>query len=541
MCNTHNNPKTTQGESLAHGKAHEKHHNTWSRRSFLSSLGILGGSTFALGGLPIKSLGLSPLTFLNGNSAGNNGRILVMIRLKGGNDGLNTIIPTFDYGTYAANRPQLAIPQNELIALNDAFAMHGNMSSLNSLWDSGQMKVVNNVGYPDHNLSHFESIDVWSSANQDTDSLRSGWLGRYFVDCNPDYQENPPLAPPAVKIGGPESILYYDDNQVDLAINVANAEELATIAGNGELYNVDGILDPCYYGEQVGFLRTMANSTFRYAEVISEAYNLGTNAVNYTTSLGQQLSVVSKMIKGDLGTQLYMVTLNGFDTHVGQSSKHANLLKDLADAVSTFYTDLKADNKDKEVLTMTFSEFGRRVQQNASNGTDHGTSAPVMLFGPGLEGSGILGDNPDLQDLDNAENLKFSTDFRSIYSSVLEYWLCAPSDQVDMILGDNYDRIDLGLTCSPVSSVSRPITQTIGHRAYQRSGQLVIEVSLDRSDNLTIEVFTFLGQHVASVHQGYVLDGIHTFATPIPNLNPLPLVYRITNGKQQVSGKIVMK
>ncbi len=540
MCDNKNHT-IQKGESLEHGEQHTKHHNAWSRRSFLSSLGVVGGSTFALGGLPISSLGLSPLTFASGATAENNGRILVMIRLKGGNDGLNTIIPTFNYGAYSANRPQLALPQNELIALDNAFAMHGSMNALSSMWNDGKMKVVNNVGYPDHNLSHFESIDIWSSGNQDMSSLRSGWLGRYYIDCFPDYQENPPLIPPAVKIGGPESILYYDENQVDLAINVANADELAAIADSGVLYETDNILDPCYYGEQLEFLRTMANSTFRYAEVISSAYEAGSNALDYSTSLGRQLSVVARMIKGNLGTQLYMVTLDGFDTHVNQPNQHANLLNNLSEAVNTFYADLEIDNMDSKVLTMTFSEFGRRVQQNASNGTDHGTVAPVLLFGPGLNGSDMVGDNPDLEDLDNAGNMKFTTDFRSIYSSVLEYWLCAPSDNVDMILGDVYDRIDLGFDCNPISSTYRPVTQSLGHRAYQQGGKLAIEVTLDRPDNLRIDLYTYLGQQIQTLHSGYVQSGVNTFYANVGGLETIPLVYRISNGKEHVSGKTVIR
>lgn len=537
MCKT-NHKKT--GESLEHGNAHTQAHNSWSRRNFLYSMGVMGGGTMTLSGLPVASLGLSPLAVAGHAGLDISDRVLVMIRLKGGNDGLNTIIPTFDYGTYQSNRPNIAIPQDESIPLTSEFAIQNVMSPLMPLWEDGQMKVINSVGYEDPNLSHFESIDIWSTGNKETSPNRSGWLGRYYTEVNPDYIENPSTVPPAVKIGGANSLLYYDDNQVDLGFNVGSANELSSIGDTGTVFDLNANTDPCYYGEQVEFLRTMANSTFRYAEVISEAFNEGTNAVEYQTRLGNQLSLVSRLIKGGLGTKLYLVTLDGFDTHVNQGNDHANLMEDLSSAVASFYEDLKADNLNQDVLTMTFSEFGRRVQQNASNGTDHGTAAPVLLFGPGLNGSDILGDNPDLGDLDNVGNLKFGTDFRSIYASVLEYWLCLDASSVDQILGQNYSRMELGLDCSIVN-VNTPIRQELMHSSYQSNNQLYIKVNLARPDHLKIELYSILGQQLSVIHQGYVQSGIHTFSTPVGHIGMIPVVYRITNGKNQYSDKVVLR
>ncbi len=538
MCKDHNNRK---GESLAHGqKEHNSDHSKWSRRNFLYSLGVMGGGTVTLAGLPVSSLGMSSLSAAGG-AANGDGRILVMIRLKGGNDGLNTIIPTFDYGTYAANRPTIAVEQSDITQLTDKFGIPSIMDPLKGLWDTGQMKVVNSVGYEDPNLSHFESIDIWSSGTRSNDPARSGWLGRTYVNQYPDYLENPSPIPPAVKIGGPDSILFFDDNGADLGFNVGNAAEIDAIGDSGTVFSLDVIDNECYYGDQVEFLRTMANSTYRYVDVISEAFQQGSNAVEYSGELGEQLSIVSRMIKGNLGTQLYLVTLNGFDTHVNQTNNHSNLMNDLSQSIAAFYEDLGIDGLDNDVLTMTFSEFGRRVQQNASDGTDHGTAAPVLLFGPGLNGEGILGDDPDLSDLDNSGNLKYGTDFRSLYSSILEYWLCIDPSAVDDILGEAYPRMDIGLQCSPISSTSAPVQQTIAHSAYQSQNLLNIKVQLNRPDQIKVDLYTILGQHLAVVHNGYVSAGPHTFNTPVGQYGKIPVFYRITNGQTQLTGKVVLR
>ncbi len=538
MCKSKNN---LSGESLMHGKAHNQAHSKWSRRHFLHTMGIMGGGTLTLSGLPVASLGLSPLAIAGHAGLENSDRVLVMIRLKGGNDGLNTLIPTFDYGTYASNRPNIAIPENQTIQLNPEFAVQTAMQPLMELWNTGQMKVVNSVGYEDPNLSHFESIDIWSTGNRDTSTHRSGWLGRYYTQANPDYIDNPSPIPPAVKIGGADSLLFFDDNQADLGFNVGSANELSAIGDSGTVFDLNANTDPCYYGEQVEFLRTMANSTFRYAEVISDAYNEGTNAVDYQNQLGQQLSIVSRLIKGGLGTKLYLVTLDGFDTHVDQLNSHRNLMEDLSGAVASFYEDLKVDGLESDVLTMTFSEFGRRVKQNASNGTDHGTAAPVMLFGPGLNGSDILGDNPNLNDLDNNENLKYGTDFRSLYASVLEYWLCLEPSAVDQILGQSYTRMDLGLECQSTVSVKTPIQQAVMHSAYQSHHQLNIQVNLSRPDQLRIDLYSILGQHLTTIYEGYAQSGLQTYSTPISRYGKIPVVYRISNGKSQYSDKVILR
>ena len=185
-----------------------------------------------------------------------------------------------------------------------------------------------------------------------------------------------------------------------MAVNVTNPEELSDIAKNGELYNTKNVPNSCY-GEELRFLRTVTNSTFVYSEAIQKAYLSSVNKAEYNpiaSDLANQLAIVARLIKGGLGTRLYMVTINGFDTHANQNNIHPYLLQDIADGVQSFFEDLAADSLENNVLAVTFSEFGRRIEENASSGTDHGSAAPVMLFGPGVEDQGILGNNINLRE-----------------------------------------------------------------------------------------------------------------------------------------------
>ena len=533
-----------RGISLQDQEAHQQDHQNWSRRSFLKSLGIIGGSSIALGGFSLQTLANSalPLALANGPED----RILVLIRLKGGNDGLNTIIPLYDYGTYQAYRPNIAVNQANILNLNPAFGIPNTLSGLMPFWNEGQMKVINTVGYSDQNLSHFRSSDIWASASDADVVEKSGWLGRYILDDNPDVLNNPPAIPSAIKIGGAGSIVFNDSNQIDLSVNFILPEDLAQYAETGELYDTDNLPNDCYYGEQVGFVRNITNSTLAYSEAMGEAYNSGTNAVNYSNNiLSRQLAVIARLIKGDLGTKLYMVTLDGFDTHAGQNNTHPLLLSYLAAGVSEFYADLAADNRDQEVLSMTFSEFGRRVQQNGSLGTDHGTAAPLLLFGPGLNGSDILGADPNLNSLDPYGNLRHSVDFRSVYATVLESWLCIDPVSVDSILGDSFERIEnIGLECGTTTGVAEvTLKQGIRHRIRPDGfGGMVIEYELARPGNIDLSVFTVLGQKVRTLHHGYQLAGAHeaTFASPHFGLASQLLFYRISDGQRQYTGKFMM-
>lgn len=538
MCN--HTPKDTprHGSALEHGQAHERDHRVWSRRHFLQQVGIAGSVSMLLGRVPLTAMSASPLAAaLNGSG---NDNILVLIRLKGGNDGLNTIIPVFDYGAYQSLRPGIALERDELIDLSDAFAMPNTMEPLQRLWQDGQMKVVNSVGYPDQNLSHFRSSDIWASGSDSGEVVSSGWLGRYLDGEFPDFQENPPETPPAIQIGGSGNLVFTNDDGIDMGVLVDNPEQLAEIAELGALYDATNVPE-CYYGEQLGFLRTVANSTFKFAGVISEAYDGAANAVEYQGRLGEQFALIARLIKGGLGTRLYMITLDGFDTHARQANIHPGLLYQLSNAVRQFYLDLAAGGAAQRVLAMTYSEFGRRPEQNSSGGTDHGAAAPLMLFGPGLGANGFVGRSPDFQDLDPVGNLRYDVDFRQVYATVLEGWLCIDGATVNAALGQNFERLPgLGLQCMTTSAEPVAETPELRHWVSQREGVISLHYILRESTRVQVQLFNMLGQPIATLDQQYRPAGEHRADYQPPTHLPKgTYVYRIRAGRREVSGKLV--
>lgn len=529
------------GAALEHGKAHTQDHNRWSRRSFLRNLGIAGSASMMMGKFPLTALAGSPLGLALNNTE--NDRILVLIRLQGGNDGLNMIVPLFDYSTYQSLRPTIRIPENEVINLNDEFGMPNTMSDLQNMWLDGQMKVINTVGYPDQNLSHFRSTDIWTTASDAGESNSTGWMGRFLENEFPDFITNPPDVPPAIQIGGAGNLTFNNSDMINMSVNVTNPDVLFEIAQNGELYDATDVPD-CYYGEQLSYMRTVTNSTFRYAEVIKQAYDASANSVEYQFGLGEQLALVARLIKGDLGTKLYMVTLNGFDTHAGQNGTHPQLMFQLSNAVRNFYEDLAAGGVAHNVLAMSFSEFGRRIEQNASNGTDHGAAAPLLLFGEGLNGNGVLGENPDLHNLDPVGNLLHSVDFRQIYATILENWLCLETDLVDNIMGQSFERMpELGIDCMATSVAAVPRLD-LKHWASYQEGQIMIHYTLPESMPVTVQIFNILGQPVETLYNGHQMAGQHqhAFRTSFARIAGGHYIYSIRSGNQVFSQKIqVMK
>jgi len=531
------------GSRLADGTAHQEDHEAWSRRSFLKNIGLAGGMSMLLGKLPLATAIASPLSRALTTTV--NDRVLVLIRLKGGNDGLNTFVPLYDYGTYRNARPNLGLKENEITKLTDAIGIPQTLNPLTPFWEEGKMKVIHNVGYPEQNLSHFRSSDIWASASDATTLDSSGWYGRYISDEFPDFLNNPPEIPPAIQIGGAANGAFNDASMTNLAISVRNPEEIAEIAETGELFPLSNLPD-CYYGEQVGFVRSVANNTFFYANILSEAYEAGANNVEYSSDLGEQLATVARLIKGNLGTKLYMVTINGFDTHSDQITNHPLLMRELATAISDFYQDLNAGDKDKEVLTMTISEFGRRIEENGSNGTDHGAAAPMMLFGAGLNGSGFIGDLPDLNNVDEVGNLNFSTDFRSVYASVLEHWLCIDSAKVDSIMGQSFNRLNnLGLQCSDQTTAIEDLFQsTLKHEArYTPDGTIQIHYQLKEGNPVQLQVFNILGQPIATLVNTYQSAGVYqaVFQSQQRYLPRGQYVYRLQVGGRIFSAPFILK
>lgn len=486
------------GATLANPKAHAADHG---RRNFLRHLGVAGAGGLVLNSLPVSSLALSPLTAAL--TTGDDERVLVMIRLKGGNDGLNTFIPVHDFGRYQSLRRSIYIPRNEAVDLTSTLAMHPRMAPLESFWNEGAMRVVQNVGYDDPNLSHFRSSDIWASTSDSDTVETSGVLGRFFADQFPDFLSSPPPTPPAIQIGGPGNLLFNGPTDFNYAISTENPTQLYNIARNGQLYDVADVPE-CTYGEQLSYVRAVANTTFRYAGVLAEAYEAGRNTVEYENDrLGDQLALVARLLRGGLKTRFFVVEIDGFDTHAEQADAHAYLLESVSKNTRAFFSDLASGDIDERVLAMTFSEFGRRVFQNGSRGTDHGAAAPLMLFGKGLNGNGMTGGLPELN-VGDSGNLNHTIDFRSVYATVLSNWMCIDGDLVDQVMGRSFERLsDLGLNCTGATNTRNPLpADRLAMRAYLSGGEIVIEYELPRESRVGVHFFDVAGRKLSSPVNG---------------------------------------
>lgn len=539
MCKNHNFKKK---EAIKDQKLiHDQEHAEWSRRSFIQALGLAGGGSIMLGNAAVTASKPSPLSVALAESETD--RIMVIIRLKGGNDGLNTIVPIYDYATYANLRPTIRHQQSELTNLNADFAIPNYMSSLEAMWGEGQMKVVHGVGYPQQNLSHFRSSDIWASA-ADTVIEPTGWWGRYYEHLYPDYLINPPEVPPAIQIGSIGN-LVFEGQETNYAFSVANPQQLESVAQNGQIHDLLDIPE-CVYGDKLFFMRSTTNTTFTYAGVINDAYMNSTNQATYSDEdLASQMSIVARMIKGGLGTKVYMVTLGSFDTHANQPDEHRALLEDLSDTLQSFYTDLEAAEMQNDVLCMTISEFGRRPYENGSNGTDHGAASPVLLFGPGLNGNGFVGTHPDLLTWDSHDNLIPTADFRSVYSSVLTNWFCLDPTVIDLILlNENYPELDLGINCDSLSNTDFGNVTTFVHAPVYKNNRVYIEMNMTNTSHIDLKLYDIMGKELGTLKNEVLFPGVHSVdvkAALGSRLSFGQYIYRISMGGQFYSKSLLIK
>lgn len=457
MCDHHTPaPGLRHGAALEHGAAHTDDHAAWSRRDFLSTLGLgLAGNAFLLGRTPVRAMGRPSL--LSTLQALETDHVLVLIQLSGGNDGLNTIVPYGD-DRYYGLRPNLSLAASEVLPLSDHLGAHPALAPLDALYGDGYMGIVTNVGYPDPNLSHFRSTDIWLSASDSDVEEPTGWVGRYLDDVWPDAEAPPPESPLAVQLGVNAPMLFQGADQ-HLGMALQNLDLFERLAAGGELYPTADVPD-ALYGQEMAFVRSIANDSFQYAGAVQAASEAGANSVAYPgggNQLAGNLAVIARLIKGNLGTRIYHTALGGFDTHANQAGQHTRLLGYLAEAVAAFQTDLGPDWRER-VLVMTFSEFGRRPYENGSRGTDHGTAAPLFLFGGGVRG-GLHGRAPALDEAALAAqggNLTHDVDFRAVYATVLRDWFDLDAATTAALLGHAFEPLPL-LQTGTGTSVDRPV------------------------------------------------------------------------------------
>lgn len=398
--------------------------------------------------------------------------VLVIIQLSGGNDGMNMVIPVADYSNYFNARSNIAIPQARVLGISgvSGTGLHPSMTGLQSLFSEGKAKLVQAVGYPQPNFSHFRATDIWMSASNSNQEVYSGWAGRYLNYEFPNFPTgypNPDAPDPlAIQIGS-TTTLTTQGPTVNMGMSITNPTTFYNL--------ISGVTDPVPNtpaGKELSFIRTVNQQTQKYATVIrTAATNVpvqGTYPSN--NSLADQLKIVARLVKGGLKTRVYMVSFGGFDTHSVQAQAdtttgaHATLLQRVSDAIKAFQDDLRGLGVEERVIGMTYSEFGRRIKSNSSTGTDHGAAAPLFLFGSSIE-PGMLGVNPTIPvNASVNDNVPMQYDFRSIYSTILEKWFCLDRSVVDSLFppGINAQLQSLPLikagVCSGVTPPPPPVS-----------------------------------------------------------------------------------
>ena len=404
-----------------------------------------------IGGNAIHVLQDHPLLNTALLASSNTDKVLVIVQLNGGNDGLNTVIPLSGYNNYYNARTNIALPENKVLKLvgNNATGIHPSMTAFQNLFAEGKLNIVQSVGYPQPSFSHFRATDIWMSGSESDQYLNTGWAGRFLNYQYPDYPDAYPNKtnpdPIAIQIGS-LATLTCQGPAVNVALSISDPSSFYNL-----LEGTDAVVANTNAGYELSFLRGIAKQTNQYTVRIKQASDSVTQQVAYpNNSLANQLKIVARLIKGGLQTKIYMVNYGGFDTHAGQAvatdtttGTHANLLGAVSEAIGAFQSDIKNQEIEDRVIGMTYSEFGRRIKSNASGGTDHGAAAPLFLFGKNVRG-GVFGENPTIPN--NAtvgDNVPYQHDFRTIYNSILKNWFCVKDADNQEIMLKQFPTLNL--------------------------------------------------------------------------------------------------
>ena len=362
-------------------------------------------------------------------------RILVVVEMAGGNDGLNTVVPIRDE-IYRKARPNLAISSDDALSINDALGLHPSMRGMADLLEDGKLSIVQGVGYENPNRSHFESMDIWHSCQRKTEQRQNGWIGRYLESAQLSHLSDPP----ALHLGKRQQPLALMSRDVRVP-SIQSLEQFRLRAAKSpDLRDAIRALSSqsrAGASDLLGFVQASSRNAMDASERMESAGVQYKPSEAYPeTTLGRELETIAKLIASGLETRVYYVRIDGFDTHANQPGAHSVLLRSVSDAVGTLVRDVNAQGDGDRLLVMCFSEFGRRVAENASDGTDHGAAGPVLLAGNGVK-AGVVGEHPRLDDLQSGD-LKHRIDFRQVYTAILQQWLKCDASSV---LGAVYDPV----------------------------------------------------------------------------------------------------
>ncbi len=463
-------------------------------------------------------------------------RVLVLIQMEGGNDGLNTLIPLDQYDNYFKARETVAIPSDKVLKLNTTIktGLHPAMDEIKGLYEEGRIAFIQSVGYPNPNYSHFRSTDIWMSGSDSEEILSSGWAGRYLNYEYPNFPNGFPNRempdPLSVEIGYGQS-LTFQGPATSMSVTIADPDSF-----NKLLQGIESPLPNNLYGEKLGYVRLIRKQSNLYGEQMKKASLSAKNKVLYpdNNDLANQLKIVARLIAGGMKSRIYKVNISGFDTHDNQvlqndhtKGEHYNLWKKISSSVKAFLDDLTALGLQDRVIGATVSEFGRRIISNASRGTDHGAAAPMMLFGNGIQG-GILGLNPEIpRGAKWDDNIPMQYDFRSVYGSILEQWFCVGKSDVQSALTKNYQTLPIiKASYSCLATPTHEETVKLGlnlFTTYPNPFTSIINLKVTgNSEHCLLSIFSPNGQMIKTIFQGMLSKGEHQFywnADDLPNGN----------------------
>jgi len=513
------------------------------RRSFLKNTGISAiGLPVMLNGISFNSLANAP--FIKAlQSTASSGKILVLIQLNGGNDGLNMVIPVGEYSHLSKSnseggRSNILVDENDVVDFvyggvqqHVGTGLHPSMTGLADMFANGHLNVLQGVGYPNPSFSHFRATDIWMSGSDSGVYEQSGWVGRYLEHEHPSYSTSLPSDPLAITIGAVSSSVY-DTGDINMGIAVQNSQSTGYFSGNTD------VAPNSLYGFELEHIRTVAQQSNSFATAISDAYTKGSNVATYpdNNSLAAQLKTVARLIKGDLETNFYMVNMGSFDTHDGQVNAgdtktgwHANMLGNLSEAMHAFMADLSSMSNsfgpmEDQVLGLTVSEFGRTIKSNSTNGTDHGTTAPMFLFGKEAKPL-VVGSNPEIWDASAGKiksDLAMQLDFRSVYASILHQWFGMATTDVDTLFGKIFndgsmpsqDWFDGGFHCNlpilksspiapaPLTGIEELTAEAILVYPNPNSGVLRFK-NIEASEQYELSLFDVNGKAVYSAYHNF--------------------------------------
>ncbi len=490
-----------------------------------------------LGGVQLGSVAYSQKLARLTNSNEETDRVLVLIQLNGGNDGLNTLVPLDQYDNLYNVRKNIIIPENKLLKVRGyPIGFHPAFDKINGLFNDRLVGVIQNVGYPLPNKSHFRSTDIWTSASSSTDVITTGWLGRYFDALHPDYPDGYPNQntpdPIAVTVGSLVSNTCQGP-VVNMSIPVTSLNAFKELTGE-----TDTPLPDTPFGKELGYVRESIRQTNAYNETLSAAADKGSNAVTYPpkneNKLAYQLGIVAKLISGGLKTRVYVVNLGGFDTHSAQAEadvtkgKHATLLKYISEAVYLFMEDLKAQKLQDRVAGMTFSEFGRRIKSNESQGTDHGEAAPMFFFSSRVNPR-IFGKNPKIEkDIAPKTNVPMQYDFRSVYGSVMQDWFGTDPSVIREVLMTDYEYIPIFNRDAVITGFEEPAEEQYLGQNYPNPFKDTTNIPFRSiGGNVQLRLLDERGATVSVLIDRDVARGQHVYRLSRSGLKPGVYIYEL--------------